>query len=143
MRRNTRRNGVDAWEMERDNGGFGFSAEGRTSRDRREISGDPATLRPLLLCPSAANPPSAGNDLDLALQKWRAAKFAAPYDERVLQHPALFQVLHQRGAGRIGVFTLDFELAVEIAVLVPAGVHQLDEAHAAFGKTSRHEAVVG
>ena len=35
--------------------------------------------------------------LDLALQKRRAPKFAAPNDERVVEQSALLEVAHQRG----------------------------------------------
>ncbi len=38
---------------------------------------------------------------------------------------------------------LDLELRGQIAVLVPAGVHELHEAHAALGEPAGHQAVVG
>ena len=62
-----------------------------------------------------------------------AAKFAAPHDERVLQHAALFQVADECGAGLIHVAALQAQVAGQVVVLVPAAVVELDEAHAALG----------
>ena len=39
----------------------------------------------------------------LALAVDGAAEFAAPDDQRVVQHAALFQILHQRRGGLIGL----------------------------------------
>src|SRR5438105_11602042 len=59
-----------------------------------------------------------------------AAKFAAPDDEGVLQHAALLEVLDERGAGFVGVLAVLFEVADEVAVLVPGFVEDLHEADA-------------
>ena len=45
------------------------------------------------------------------LHHWRAAKFAAPNDQRIFQHSALFQVFDQRRAGLIGVLTVFGQVA--------------------------------
>ena len=60
------------------------------------------------------------------------AEFAAPNHQRVVQQPALFQVLHQRRAGPVHVLALPANLAGQAAVLVPAAVEQLHEPHAAL-----------
>ena len=65
--------------------------------------------------------------LDLALQERRAPKLAAPNHQRVFEQPALLKIADERGGRRVGVFALNFELRVEIPVLVPACVHHLDE----------------
>ena len=58
--------------------------------------------------------------------------------------PRCFEVLARgRRDGLVGVLALDFELGVEIAVLVPAAVHELDEAGAAFEQAAGDQAVVG
>ena len=84
----------------------------------------------------------AGSVVDVALNERRATEFAAPDDERVIQHAAHFQVLNKRGARLIGVFALRVEFGRQAVVLVPAGVHALDEADSAFGKATGHQAVV-
>ena len=68
---------------------------------------------------------------------------AAPDDQRVVEQAALLQVFDQRGARLVGVATLDFELRVEIAVMVPAGVEALHEADAPLDQPPSHQAVVG
>ena len=57
--------------------------------------------------------------------------------------PALLQVLDQRRRGLVGVAALDVELGGQVAVLVPAGVHDLHEPHAALDQPAGHQAVVG
>ena len=64
--------------------------------------------------------------------KTRAPELAAPEHDRVLQQAALLQVHDQRGGGLIGVAALQFQLRVQVAVLIPAGVHQLHKADAAL-----------
>src|SRR5262249_38755368 len=68
----------------------------------------------------------------LALAVDRAAKFPAPNDERVVEQAALLEVLDERRGRLIHVETLAANLARQVAVLVPATVHELDEADAAL-----------
>ena len=42
----------------------------------------------------------------IALAVDRAAEFAAPNDQRIVEHAALFQVLNQRGRGLVGIQAL-------------------------------------
>src|SRR5882672_2930587 len=78
----------------------------------------------------------------------RASEFAAPYDERVFEQIALFQ-LGQQGAYRpVGLaadawqFTDDVR-ADRIAMSVPTPVVKLHESDAAFDQSPRQQAVVG
>ena len=48
-----------------------------------------------------------------------ASKFAAPDDERIVQQTALFQILHQGGAGTIRLEALLGDPFGQVAVLVP------------------------
>src|SRR5947209_1959793 len=64
----------------------------------------------------------------IALPERRAPELAAPVDERFVEQPALFQVGDQSRGGAIGVLALDCELRVEVAMLIPAAVHELNEA---------------
>ena len=49
----------------------------------------------------------------------RAAELAAPDDQRVLEHPALLQVLHQRRARAVGVLAVLPQVLDQVAVVVP------------------------
>ena len=60
----------------------------------------------------------------------RAAEFPAPDDERVVEQSALLQVVDQRRGRLIGNVAVLLELAIQIRVLVPTGVHQ----HARSGR---------
>ena len=69
----------------------------------------------------------------------RAAEFAAPHDERVLEHVALFQIGEQCVQRLIGG-TAEFAMALVVEVVrVPVVVIHLHEAHAAFGETTREQ----
>src|SRR5437763_4839208 len=71
-----------------------------------------------------------------------APKFSAPDYERVLQHPALFQVLDQRGAGLVRVAAILLEVSDQIAVLVPGFVEKLNKAHATFNEPPREQTII-
>ena len=87
----------------------------------------------------SAMPIGLGN---VALAERRAAELAAPDDQRVVEHPALLQVLDQRGGRPSVSWHLLLELGEEVAVLVPAGVHQLHEPDAPFEQPPGDQAVV-
>src|SRR5262245_48572232 len=55
-----------------------------------------------------------------------AAELAAPDDQRVFQEATLLEVLDERGGGLIDVVALATDLPRQVAVLVPAAVHELD-----------------
>ena len=79
----------------------------------------------------------------LVLGERRAAELAAPDDEGVVEESALLEVLDERRAGLVGVEALLGELAGgKIIMLIPAGVHELREAHAALGEAAGDEAVI-
>ena len=64
----------------------------------------------------------------IVLPKWSAAKFTSPDHQSVLEHIPILKVLNE-GCGRsIGIYALLFQLAKQVAMLVPSGMHQLDEA---------------
>src|SRR5437879_6203311 len=70
----------------------------------------------------------------LALAIDRSTKLAAPDNECVVEHPALFQILDQRSASLIGVLRLAGKLLRQICVLIPAAVKKLDESYTALGE---------
>ena len=76
------------------------------------------------------------------------AELAAPDDERLVEKPALLEVLDQ-GGDRLVRFLAAIHQAVAdvvrlvVAVLVPAPVVKLDEADAALDQPARQQAVVG
>ena len=70
--------------------------------------------------------PSAGIGLDHR----RAAELAAPDDQRVVEQPALLQVLDQRRRRLVGRAAVALQVAGDVRVRVPAFVIDVDEAHA-------------
>ena len=80
---------------------------------------------------------------DVALHEDGAPELPAPEHDRIVQQAALLQVRHQGGGGLIRVAALQFQLRAQVAVLIPAGVHQLHEAHAALDQAARQQAVAG
>src|SRR5437762_3481071 len=78
-----------------------------------------------------------------ALAVDRAAEFAAPNDQRIVQHAALFQILDQRRRGLVRVAALRRELARDRFVVVPSHVLELHETHAALGQAAGQNAVGG
>ncbi len=73
----------------------------------------------------------------------RASEFAAPDDQRVVQHAALLEVFQQRVTGLIDVLALAGHPSGDIGMMVPVVVIDLNESHAAFGQSSRHQDRVG
>ena len=78
-----------------------------------------------------------------ALAVDRAAELAAPDDQRIVQQPALLQILDQRLAGLIDVAALVRQIAGDIAMLVPAAMKDLHESHIAFGHPASQQATGG
>ena len=78
-----------------------------------------------------------------ALEHGRAPKFASPNNERVLQQASLFQVGKQRPSRSIGQLAANTHISLQVAVMVPAAVVQLNEAHAAFRQASGQQTVGG
>src|SRR6187455_1027275 len=72
-----------------------------------------------------------------------AAKFAPPDDQRFVEQAAVLQILDEGGGGAVHVAALAADLAGEAAVLVPAAVHELDEADAALRHLAGQQAVAG
>src|SRR5262249_20663244 len=73
----------------------------------------------------------------LPLAEDGAAELGGEDDERVLEQPALLQVLDQRGGGLVDVAALVRELARQRDVLVPAAVEQLYEPDVALQQAAR------
>ena len=72
-----------------------------------------------------------------------SAELSAPDHKRVVEHAALFQILHQRSRRLIRLLALPPNLFWQIAVLVPSAVEQLNKSDAAFRKSSREDTVGG
>ena len=75
----------------------------------------------------------------------RAAELAAPDDQRVVEQAALLQVADQRRRGPVDL-AADLSRSPSglagVAVVVPVGVVELDEAHAALDQPAGQQAVV-
>ena len=71
-----------------------------------------------------------------------AAELATPDDEGIIEHPAIFEVLKERGAGLIalgGEALMGFFDAVVAVPGLAGAVPDLHVAHAALGEAARHE----
>src|SRR5436190_12668762 len=77
-----------------------------------------------------------------ALDHWRAAKFAAPDDQRLIEQTALLEVFEQRRARLIRIKAILLEIFDQVAVLVPGFVEELNVTHAALDQPPREKAVV-
>ena len=72
-----------------------------------------------------------------------SAEFAAPNDEGVFEHAALLEVFDEGVAGLVDVFALGGHAAVDVGVVIPVVVVDLDEADATFDEAAGHEGAVG
>ncbi len=77
------------------------------------------------------------------LDHGRAAEFAAPNHQRVVQHAALLQILQQPGAGLIGVAAIFRDVFHQVVMLVPSLMVELHEADTALHQPAREQAVIG
>ena len=73
----------------------------------------------------------------------RAAELAGPDHQRFVEQPALLQILDQRGDRLVGHLGVEGQLDVEIRVMVPRGVNDVHEPHAALDHPPRQQAVGG
>ena len=69
----------------------------------------------------------------VALRHRCAAEFTRPHDERFIEHAALFEVFHERGGSAIDILSADGHVLLDIVMMVPRSMIELDKAHAAFG----------
>ena len=93
---------------------------------------------------AAGEPHGEGIDVVVAagaLAHGGAAEFAAPDDERVVEHAAFLEVFDESGAGLVGIAGGFGHGFLDIAVMVPCAVVELNEADSAFGETACEEAI--
>src|SRR5579871_4810487 len=77
---------------------------------------------------------------NFALRISRAAKFAAPDDDRVIQQSALLEVHHQHRRRLIDFATFDRQRPRQAAMMIPVAMIELDETHAALDEPSGEQA---
>src|SRR5579859_8113762 len=78
-----------------------------------------------------------------ALRHRCASELAAPNNQGVIKHAALFQVLDERGSGTVDLFGLERDPLLQAAVMIPIAMVELDEAHAALGQAAGEQTVRG
>jgi hypothetical protein len=78
-----------------------------------------------------------------ALPHRRAAEFAAPEDERVVQHAACLQIADERRGRLVDRHRARLHAFLDCVVVIPRAVVELDHAHAALGEAAREQAVGG
>ena len=64
-----------------------------------------------------------------------------PDDQRLVEHPSLFQIHNQRGGRLISVLGLFRDVFRQIPVLIPAAMEELNETDSAFGQPTRQNAI--
>src|SRR5947208_11581371 len=80
---------------------------------------------------------------DLPLRVRGSSELPAPDHQRVVEHTAGFEILHQRGAGLIGVPGLSLDAFGQAPMVVPVAMAELNKADAALGQAPGQETVVG
>ena len=80
---------------------------------------------------------------ETALTVDRAAELATPHNQRVVEQPALLQVLDEGGDWLVDGSRIVLQLGIEVAVVIPGSVYDIDESHAAFHHASGHQAIAG
>src|SRR4051812_10211781 len=73
------------------------------------------------------------------LRAGRSPEFTAPHDERVLEHIALLEIGEQSGNGLIDRLSVTRETLLQVVVLIPTRMRNLNESHARFCKTPREQ----
>ena len=76
-----------------------------------------------------------------ALSHRRAAEFASPQEERVVEQAALLQILDQRRARLVHVLRRHRHVLLDVAVMIPRAMIKLNHPHTALGEPPGHEAV--
>src|SRR5688500_11512929 len=84
---------------------------------------------------------AVGGGIDGSLHVGRAAEFAAPDDERVLEKATLLEVLEQCGRWLVSKGRLPFEAIDQFGVMVPVPMIELHEADAPLDHSPGEEAV--
>ena len=98
--------------------------------------------------PDAAARHPHGESLDVvvaagALCHRRAAELTAPDDESFVEHAALLEVLDQRGGSLIDVPGRLHDSVLDVAVVIPAAVIEVNKAYAPFRQAAGEQAVGG
>src|SRR3984957_15881417 len=71
----------------------------------------------------------------------RAPEFPAPQNQSRIEQPALLQIANERGCRSVGDVAIFLEIAIEIRMLIPTGVHQHHESHTALDHPARQKTV--
>ncbi len=86
-------------------------------------------------------PPGVGAAPAAILAQRRPAEFASPKHHGVIQHAALFEILDQHRNRLIDGRRVEGDFLVEAAVLIPGGMNDVHETHAAFDQSTREHAI--
>src|SRR5262245_28204246 len=71
-----------------------------------------------------------------------ATEFSTPDDQRVVEHPSLFQIHNQSGGRLISLLGLYRDVSRQIQMVIPAAMEELNETDSAFGQPPRQRAIV-
>lgn len=79
--------------------------------------------------------------IDVALAKWRATKFTAEDDQRIVEHSALLEIFDEACGGLVDIAAVDFELGINIGMVIPSCMHDLHKSAASFDEASCEQTV--
>ena len=73
----------------------------------------------------------------------RSTKLATPDNKRVVQQPAVLEILNQCPTGLVDVTALIGKIAADVEMLVPTAMKDLDESHVSFGHSPGQQTARG
>ena len=76
--------------------------------------------------------------LDISLYKGCSTKLSAPNDKSIIKEASHLEVTYKGGAWLICITALSIKLCSDAVMLIPTGVHALNESNAALSKPSGH-----
>ena len=78
-----------------------------------------------------------------ALRHRSSAKFSGPNNQRTFEHPALFEIAHQRHASSVDFLRLDGDPVLDPTVMIPISMVKLNEAHPTLCQTPCEQTICG
>jgi hypothetical protein len=73
----------------------------------------------------------------------RSAKLSSPNNQSVLKHSQTLQVFYECGGRSIGFTALCLNVVLQVSMLVPALMIELNESHTLLSEPAREEAICG
>lgn len=78
----------------------------------------------------------------VALSVRGASKLSAPDDQGVFEHISLFEVLEKSGDGLIRCSAITLKGSLQVAMVIPTSIADLDKAHSCLGETASEQTLL-